>query len=100
MTREEALASITPEMEEMARIAMLYEPDLTDPDAPEISDDAIAIWRAARPGRKNPGLKKSVVTMRLSPDVERALNSLGPNYTTRAEQMLRGALIGMGALPA
>ncbi|MDR1027672.1 MAG: BrnA antitoxin family protein [Rickettsiales bacterium] len=42
--------------------------------------------------------KKVSVRIPLSPDVSRALKSLGPNYTTRADRLLRGALVGIGAL--
>lgn len=49
MTFEEITRSITPEMEARAREAAQREPDLTDPDAPEGTDEA---WdKAYRPGR-------------------------------------------------
>jgi hypothetical protein len=49
MTFEEAISSITPEMDAWAREAALREPDMTDPDAPGVPDEELA--RAYRPGR-------------------------------------------------
>ena len=91
---------LTPEMLAIERDALSREPDLTDPDAPEVSDESIAAWKALRPGRKNPLMKKVLTPIRLSADVAAALKSLGPHYTTKADAMLRKSLIGIGALPA
>jgi len=96
MTFEEALKSITPADRARARRMAKREPDLTDPDAPEVSDEMIAFAR--RPGRKNPELKKVQQNIRFDVDVLNGLKGLGRNWSTHVNDVMRQYLFKLGVL--
>jgi len=96
MTLEQILASRTLEDTERVRRAAMCEPDLTDPDAPEVSDEMFL--RARRPGRKNPAMKKVQQNIRFDVDVLAGLKKTGRNWSTRVNDVMRGYLSSMGVL--
>ena len=54
--------------------------------------------RAYRPGRPKKENAKRVVSMRWEPEVLDALKKLGPNWTTKPNEIVKGWLIGAGQL--
>ncbi|MDR2268902.1 MAG: BrnA antitoxin family protein [Rickettsiales bacterium] len=96
MTLEEIERSITPQMRRRMRHAMLREPDMTDPDAPEMTDVMFVVAR--RPGRSNPAMKKVSQNIRFDQDVLAGLKSTGRNWSTRVNAIMRGYLSGLGVL--
>ncbi|MDR1337725.1 MAG: BrnA antitoxin family protein [Rickettsiales bacterium] len=96
MTLEQIERSITPAMKRRARAAMLREPDLTDPDAPEVTDAMFAVAR--RPGRVSPEMKKVSQNIRFDRDVLDGLKKTGRNWSTRVNAVMRGYLSGLGVL--
>jgi uncharacterized protein (DUF4415 family) len=96
MTLEQIERSITPAMKRRMRAAAKREPDLTDPDAPEITDAMFAVAR--RPGRGNPAMKKVSQNIRFDRDVLEGLKSTGRNWSTRVNAVMRGYLSGLGVL--
>lgn len=96
MTFEQAVSSITPADLTRAKHAARRAPDLTDPDAPEITD-AMAL-RARRPGRADPAMKKVSQNIRFDRDVLDGLKKTGANWSTRVNAVMRGYLTGLGVL--
>ena len=94
MTYEEALEALknrTPEEKEMERQAMLREPDLTDPDHPEATEEMFA--KATRPGRVDPEMKKVLISVRVDPKTAAKVKSTGRNWSTRAGNILQQAFV-------
>ena len=77
-----------------------------DPDNPELTDEDFARFRPAvevvpeivaafrRPRGRPPGQTKAAVAIRLDKDVLEALRATGPGWQSRANELLRKAVLG------
>ena len=96
MTLEEIKKTITPEMRERARIASTREPNLTDPDAFEVSDAMVPF--AYRPGNKDESHRKIKQNILFDIDVFEGLKKLGCDWSKMVNDEMRLYLLRMGAL--
>lgn len=95
MTREQA-RKIHLSKAQRARLDAMTDADITaaarsDPDNPPMTEEEWA--RARRPGRPPlpPEQRKTLVTVRLDPDVLKYFQSSGPGWQTRVAAILRRA---------
>lgn len=78
----------------------------TDPDNPELTDEDFARFRPAievvpeivaafsRPRGRPAGQTKTAVSIRLDKDVVEALRATGPGWQSKANELLRKAVLG------
>jgi uncharacterized protein (DUF4415 family) len=88
MTSEEMKAKYPLTVEKIKQIKRVCskEPDLTDPDAPEITDEEIAL--ATRRGRPLKAEKKQKISIRLSALTLEKLRASGKNWQTRLSEKI------------
>jgi hypothetical protein len=79
MTLEEAINSITPEMHARVLASAHLEPDLTDPDAPEVTDEMILAGYQA--GTINRPLE--VILSVIAPELETRAREIHAELTAR-----------------
>ncbi len=60
--------------------------------ASEVAPDMVAAWRRSRGPQKKP--TKELVSLRIERDVLERLRASGPGWQTRANDMLRAAVLG------
>jgi uncharacterized protein (DUF4415 family) len=60
--------------------------------AAEVAPDLVAAWRRSRGPQKKP--TKELVSLRIERDVLDRLRASGPGWQTRANDMLRAAVLG------
>ena len=99
MTFEEAKSRITPEIMSQAIKASKREPDMTDPDAPDISE----LLKKGLVKRVNKRVGTKAVTpkknnIRLSGEVVAGLKKLGKNWQQTADEAMREWLTWRGLL--
>ena len=87
---------LTPKQRLREWVASRREPDLSDPEHPEMT--AEMFLKATRPGRKNPAMKKIQQNIRFDPDVLAGLKKTGPNWTTRVNDVMRQYLFKLGMI--
>jgi len=98
MTLKQALASITDDdRARMRRIADSGEPDLTDPDAPEITDDMLKTAR--RHGKLMfPNGIEAEQTIQFDSDVLAGLKKTGKDLSATINEVMRGYLQSIGVM--
>jgi uncharacterized protein (DUF4415 family) len=73
-----------------------HEPDLTDPDAPEVHEEMRAELKRLRGRPKGSGTKVAT-SRRIDIDALAAWRATGPGWQTRANAALRSAIEGISA---
>lgn len=73
-----------------------HEPDLTDPDAPEVHEEMRTELKRLR-GRPRGSGTKTATSLRIDVDVLAAWRATGPGWQTRVNAALRTAIEGMSA---
>ena len=99
MTAEEIRAKypLTPETRARLREIAKREPDMTDTDAPDVTE-LLAQGKVKLIGRPKKAVTKKPATIRFSPDVLTRLRQMGRGWQTKVDQVMREWLDKTGTL--
>ena len=81
----------------LEEIKALPEPDMTDPDAPDVTE-LLTAGKARLIGRPKKADPKQSVHIRFSPDVLTRLRQMGRGWQTKVDQVMREWLDKAGTL--